>query len=207
MFRLDINTKRAKAAIVRRPDLLLSDDPRRLHQPLAHFFRALHSRVQRVDDADKGLLGDAVGVGAEGRGDLLVDGRFVGFGGELDEEVAGVHGEEGGEEVGIGDFARVDAVAVAAGAGVDADILAFGGGEAVEHSGRGDWSNLGGMEGWRGLLVVEVDECLEEVGACPWIARVFLGCKATFGEIHGDSFGTGFEATSDIFLALLSPLV
>ena len=80
---------------------------------------------------------DAVGVGADGRGDLLVDGGLVGFGGELDEEVASVHGEERGKEVGIGDFAGVDAVAVAAGAGVDADVLALGGGEAVKDSGVG----------------------------------------------------------------------
>lgn len=59
-----------------------------------------------------------------------------------------------------------------------------------------------GMEEWKGLLVIEVDECLEEVGACPWIAWVFFGGEAPFGEIHRDSFGTGFEATPDVFLAL-----
>ena len=62
--------------------------------------------------------------------DLLVDARFVLLGRELDEEVAGVHGEEGGEELAVGDFVGMDGVAVAAGAGVDADVAAFGGGEA-----------------------------------------------------------------------------
>ena len=66
---------------------------------------------------------------------------------------------------------------------------------------------LGGMEEWRDILVVEVDECLKEVGACPGIAWVFLGCETAFGEIHRDSFSTGFEATSDVFLALFDTLV
>ena len=76
----------------------------------------------------------AVGVGAQGGGDLLVNGGLVGLRSELDEEVASVYGEEGGEEVGVGDFVGVDGVAVAAWAGVDADVCAFGCGKTVKDS-------------------------------------------------------------------------
>ena len=65
MFRFHVDTKRTKPAIIRRPNLLLPDNPRRLHQALAHFFRAFHSRIQRVNDADEGFWRDAVGIGAE----------------------------------------------------------------------------------------------------------------------------------------------
>lgn len=86
---------------------------------------------------------------------MAVDGRLVGFGGELDKEVAGVHGEEGGEEGGVGDFVAVDGVAVAAGAGVDADIAAFGGGEAGEDSGgRGGSEVEADLEGCRSGVAV-----------------------------------------------------
>ena len=60
--------------------------------------------------------------------------RFVGFGGELDEKVAGVDGEEGGEEIRVGDFMGVHRVAISSRAGVNADIDTFGGAEAVEDS-------------------------------------------------------------------------
>ena len=80
---------------------------------------------------------------------MLADARFILLGRELDEEVAGVHGEEGGEEVAVGDVVGMDGVAVAAGAGVDADIGAFGGGEAGQDA------------------VVEVGEGAEQRGAGP----------------------------------------
>ena len=79
-------------------------------------------------------MGDAVGVLAEGGGDLFVYGGLVGFGGELDEKVAGVDGEEGGKEVRVGDLLGVHRVAVSSRAGVDANVDTLRGGEAVEDS-------------------------------------------------------------------------
>lgn len=95
--------------------------------------------------------------------------------GQVDEEVASVHGEKGREEVEIGDLARVDAVAVAAGAGVDANVLALGG-EKRSRTLRGIFRYVWGNEGrQRSLLIIEIHECLEQIGACPRIAWVFLG--------------------------------
>lgn len=85
---------------------------------------------------------------------MLADARFILPGRELDEEVAGVHGEEGGEEVAVGDLVGTDGVAVAAGAGVDADVGAFGGGEAgqdavleVDESAKSNEAPVQGLRG------------------------------------------------------------
>lgn len=77
--------------------------------------------------------------------DLLVDERFVGggFGGELDEEVAGVDEEEGGEEGGVGDVEGVDGVAVSAWTGVHADVGELGGGEAGKDAARVESASAG----------------------------------------------------------------
>ena len=179
MLRLHINTKRAKTTIIRRPQLTLINPLRRLHHLLTYLLRRLNSRIQGVDDAHKSDLLDAVRVFADRLPDLLVDGGFVLLGRELDEEVAGVHGEKGGEEGAVGDFARVHAVAVAAGTGVDADVFALFCGETVEDSGAGlvlEDVNDNIVP----ALVVEVDECLEEFGACPWVSRIFLGGKSAW---------------------------
>lgn len=160
MLRLRINAKRTEAAIVRRPQLILLDPATRLLQIPRHLLRALHGRVERIHHADESDLLDALGVAADGPPDLPVDARLVPLGRELDEEVAGVHGEEGGQQVAVGDLVGVDRVAVAAGAGVDADVGALGSGEAGQDA------------------VVEVDEGLEQGGAGPRVAGVVLGCQA-----------------------------
>lgn len=83
----------------------------------------------------------------------------------------------------------VDAVAVAAGAGVDADVLALVGGEAVED------------------LVVQVDECLEQVGAGPRVARVLLRGQTTLGEVDADALRAGLEGAADVLLALVDQVL
>ena len=65
---------------------------------------------------------------------MLVHGFFVGLGGERDKEVAGIHCEEGGQQVTIRDFVRVHGIAVPAGTGVDANVAAFGRREAGKDS-------------------------------------------------------------------------
>ena len=88
---------------------------------------------------------------------MLADARFIPLGRGLDEQVAGVHGEEGGEEVAVGDLVGMDGVAVAAGAGVDADVGAFRGGEAgqdaVVEVDEGAESNKAPVQGLRGSFL------------------------------------------------------
>ena len=83
----------------------------------------------------------------------------------------------------------VHAVTIPAGTGVNADVFPFPGPEAVQNQ------------------IVEVDERLQQVGACPWITRVTLRCQATFGEVDADAFGTGVEAASDVPLTLINEVV
>ena len=130
MLRLHIDAERTKPTIIRRPQLILLNPPTRLLQIPRHLLRTLHLGVQRARDPNERNLLHALGVPTDGLSDLLVDTRLVLLGRELDEEVARVDGEEGGQEVAVGYFVGMDGVAVAAGAGVDADIGAFGGGEA-----------------------------------------------------------------------------
>ena len=134
MLRLDIDTKRREPTIVRGANVIFADDAGSLDKLLTDLLWRLHSWVQRIDDSDEGFLRYAVGVRAQGGGDLLVNGRLVGLRSELDKEVASVYGEEGGEEVRVGDFVGVDGVAVAAWTCVDANVCAVGCGEAVEDS-------------------------------------------------------------------------
>ena len=138
MLRLHINTKRAKPTIVRCAQLIFRDVFRRLNQLLTNLVCGFHVGRKRVSDADESDLFDhAVGAVffSDVLADGLVDGGFVGLGGALDEEVAGVDGEEGGEEGRVGDVVGVDAVAVTAGAGVDADVRSFEGAKFGEDSG------------------------------------------------------------------------
>ena len=130
MLRLHIDTKRTKPTIIRRAQLILLNPPTRLLQIPRHLLRSLHHRIQRVRHPNKRNLLHALGVATDRLSDLLVHARFVLFGRELDEEIAGVDGEEGGQKVAVGHVVGMDGVAVAAGAGVDADVGAFGGGEA-----------------------------------------------------------------------------
>lgn len=162
MLRLRINTKRTKPTIIRRAQLILLNPPTGLHQIPGHPLRTLHLRVQRIRHPDERNLFHALGVATDGVSDLLVDARFVLLGRELDEEVAGVHGEEGGQQVAVGNFVGMDRVAVAAGAGMDADVGALRSGEAGQDA------------------VVEVDEGLEQGGAGPGVAGVVFGCQAAF---------------------------
>lgn len=127
MLRLDINTKRTEPTIIRRAQLILVNPPARLLQLRRHLLRTLHLWVQRIRHPDKSNLFDALGVATDRPPNLLVDARLVLLRRQLDKEVAGIHGEEGGEQLGVGDFVGMDRVAVTAGAGVDANVRALGG--------------------------------------------------------------------------------
>ena len=59
----------------------------------------------------------------------------------------------------------MDGVAVAAGAGVNADVFAFFCGKFCED------------------FVVEVDECFEQIGACPGVAGIFFGGQTPFTTV------------------------
>lgn len=120
---------------------------------------------------------------------MLVDGAFVGFGGQLDEEVAGIHGEKGGEEGGVGDLAPVDTVAVAARAGVDADTAAFRGGEAGENSGGG---RIRSGEGF-GALGVGGEWSWEEAGEESRAHLLFRSTKVCRRFAEDRHLSRGFE--------------
>lgn len=72
MLRLDINTKRAKAAIVRRAQLIFRNVFTRLDQVRRHVIRSLDLGVQRVRDSDKRDLLDSISVAPDVLADLLV---------------------------------------------------------------------------------------------------------------------------------------
>lgn len=129
----------------------------RLDQVLANLLGRLHLRIQRIDRPNESNLFHALRIASNALPNLLIDAALVFLRCELDEEVSRVHGEQRGQERGVGHFARVDGVAVAAGAGVDTDVGAFGGAEAGED------------------FVVQVDKRFEEGGAGPRVARVVLG--------------------------------
>lgn len=131
----------------------------------------------------------AVGILPDVLPDLLVHLLLVRLAGQLDQKVAGVHLEHAGQELVVVNVLAVDAVAVAAGAGVDADVLALVGGEAVED------------------LVVQVDECLEQVGAGPRVARVLLRGQTTLGEVDADALRAGLEGAADVLLALVDQVL
>lgn len=59
---------------------------------------------------------------------------FVGFGGELNEEVTSVHLEHASQKFGVGHFFRVYAIAISAWAGVNPDVASFFGGESVQEA-------------------------------------------------------------------------
>ena len=132
VLRLNVNTERAKSAIIGHPYLVLLNKFVRLDQVRANFLRRLNLWAQWVDDPNESNLLYSLGITPNGLTDLLVDGRFVLFGGKLDEEVAGVHGEKRWEKGIVWNLARVHAVAVAAGTCMDTDILAFISGKAVQ---------------------------------------------------------------------------
>ena len=134
MLGLDVDRERRKSTIIRRAQLIFRDIHARRYQVLANLLGRLDFRVERVDDADEGDLFDALGVFADRLANLLVHLFFILLGCALDEKVAGVHLEHGGEQFVVVDVEGVNGVAVAAGTGVDADVLAFLRGEAVEDS-------------------------------------------------------------------------
>ena len=90
--------------------------------------------VERVDHADVGHLGHAVGVVADALADDVVDAVLVPLAGELDEEVTRVHAEHARQQVVVVDVRAVHGVTVAAGAGVHADPGALLRREACEHA-------------------------------------------------------------------------
>ena len=95
---LNINTERTEPAIIRRAQLIPLDPPTRLDQIPGNLLRTLHHRIQRIRDPDERNLLDALGVATDGPPDLLVDARLILLRRELDEEVAGIDGEERGKQ-------------------------------------------------------------------------------------------------------------
>lgn len=134
MLGLNIDGEWRKATIIGRAQLIDGDILTRLDQIVTNLLRRLNLGIKRVDDADESDLFDTLGIFADRLADFFVDFFFVFFRRELDEEVAGVHLEHGGEEFVVVDVGGVDGIAVAAGAGVDAYVFAFGRAEAVEDS-------------------------------------------------------------------------
>lgn len=110
MLRLDIDGERREAAVVRGAQLVLCNPPAGLDQRVADLLWRLNSGIERVHDAYEGDLLDAVGVAADRGADLLVDLGLVLFAGELDQEVAGVDLEQGGEEGVVVDVVGMDLV-------------------------------------------------------------------------------------------------
>ena len=108
----------------------------------------------------------------------------------MDKKVAGVHLEEGGEKIGVGDFVRVDTIAVAAGAGVDADVSALFGGEACEHPAYDQLLAQCRALSWfrEVLLVVEVNKSLQELSTSPRVPRIILRCKTSYVPLSEYAF-------------------
>ena len=184
MLRLDIDTEWAKATIIRCPDPVLSDDLSCLDQPIRNFFRSLDPWIEGVDDTDKCFLSYSIGVIAQGRCDLFVDRGRIGFRCQLNEEIAGIYGEERGEEIGVWNFMAMDRVAVPARAGVDANILALGRREASKYStirtSRFQYHDVLYEVKFEDSLIIEVDKGLQKVGTRPGVARILLGSETTY---------------------------
>ena len=96
MLRLDIDTERTKPTIVRSAQLVLCNILTRLNQIVGNLLWRLDLGVQWVRHANEGDLLHAICVATDGLSDLLVNACLVLFRRKLDEEVAGVHGEETG---------------------------------------------------------------------------------------------------------------
>ena len=87
MLRLDIDTKRAKATIIRRTELIWGNGLCPFDQCITDLLWRFDLRSERVDHADESHLPHAVGIRADSLVDLLVDSRLVSLRRQLNQEV------------------------------------------------------------------------------------------------------------------------
>ena len=132
---------------------------------------------------------DTIGILANALAHLLVHLVLVLFAGALDEEVSRIHLNHLRQELVIVHVCAVSRIAVSAGASMDADIRSLLWAEPVEHA------------------VVQIDEGLKELCACPGIAWIVSSRETAFGEVDGDSFRASFETLTDVFLAFFDQIV
>ena len=52
-------------------------------------------------------------------------------------------------------------------------------------------------------LVVQVNECLEQLGASPGVARIILCSETAFREIDADALCADLETATDVLLAFV----
>ena len=125
MFRLDIDTKRRKAAVIRRTQTLDRNVFRGQKKIVADLFGCFNPRILRIDNADKTYLLNAVRVFAAVFAKQFIDAFLVWLAGKLNQEITGIHFEHARQQFGIIDVGAVRRVAIAARTRVNTDVLSL----------------------------------------------------------------------------------